>query len=549
MSIPHVFTAIQKDDFSLLPIKTHKRFFLSSENVVNTGSGYNIQSAVYSGRISPISAPQAANDPINSFDGSYQHVIWKSIDVQYYRFPYDPFASFEHTNQNYTFKFLNYSASILSIPYLDYGESIKPGSFEYTSSTFSFNLTDDQNGNIYDPSINTGSFVPRQNLSGYWGFNNEFRRSKDISNYIERGDVVYESRTFSPDNKSLAKNIRFQPGVEINGISSGLAAYFDGTGSILTENRQEFNPVINEDFSISFWFKADYSNFDSGSLINKRSVVRKQLYGVEPKTLADSKIDTKFESSSIENDYSPIYPYDFEFDAMYGMVYFRRSDGITTHVLSGSIPIGYPSYTNVIVAKSGSDLSLWLDGDFYQSVNDRTRFCNNHHFIQFGSKGLESREGFKGWLDEVRIYNRGLTWDEIWSLSDNDSQSLYQTAVVGNAFYKRGKIVISSFDHKYLNAFSNTWNLQYRGTYTIYQYEILTRIKKGDYNLSQNPSALQNPKTDLLVEDMVTGSLYPYATTIGYYNDSGELLAISKLNRPLKMRDDVTLNIISRIYV
>jgi hypothetical protein len=38
----------------------------------------------------------------------------------------------------------------------------------------------------------------------------------------------------------------------------------------------------------------------------------------------------------------------------------------------------------------------------------------------------------------------------------------------------------------------------------------------------------------------------PYITTVGLYNDKGQLLAIGKLGTPIRKRDDVDLNIIVR---
>lgn len=40
--------------------------------------------------------------------------------------------------------------------------------------------------------------------------------------------------------------------------------------------------------------------------------------------------------------------------------------------------------------------------------------------------------------------------------------------------------------------------------------------------------------------------MYPYATSIGLYNDSGELMAVAKLGQPLQMRDDVDINVAIR---
>ena len=164
----------------------------------------------------------------------------------------------------------------------------------------------------------------------------------------------------------------------------------------------------------------------------------------------------------------------------------------------------------------------------------------NKHSLQFGL--------FDGNLDEIRFYNTAYSPNTILTLANNSNQSPYQTGVVGNVFYRRGNIVISSFDPKYLNIFNTAdWTCKYRGTHTIYQRELLVRIKKSQFNLSQNKTALQNYKTDLLIPEMVDGTLLPFFTTIGFYDDEKNLLAVAKMNQPIQLRDDVDLNILTKI--
>jgi hypothetical protein len=46
----------------------------------------------------------------------------------------------------------------------------------------------------------------------------------------------------------------------------------------------------------------------------------------------------------------------------------------------------------------------------------------------------------------------------------------------------------------------------------------------------------------------VTGSDFkPYITTIGLYNDVGQLLAVGKLGQPIRKRSDIDTNILMRI--
>ncbi len=169
-----------------------------------------------------------------------------------------------------------------------------------------------------------------------------------------------------------------------------------------------------------------------------------------------------------------------------------------------------------------------------------------------GSDCFDLTNPFIGYIDEIRMYNKGLSTSTIQTLSDSSSMGMYQTSIVGNAFYRSGNIVVSSLNPKYNKVFQNDFTIKYRGTHTIYQYEILCRIKKGDFNLTLNPTMLKNPLQDLLIDEatgsLAQGALFPYATTVGLYSDKRELLAVAKLSQPLSMRDDVNINILASFH-
>ena len=91
---------------------------------------------------------------------------------------------------------------------------------------------------------------------------------------------------------------------------------------------------------------------------------------------------------------------------------------------------------------------------------------------------------------------------------------------------------------------------------TIYQNEVKCRVLENDFNYSQNPTVFKNLTTitgskvapfynppggvstwgivtDGTLADNVTGSsFHPYATTIGLYNESNQLLVVGKLATP-----------------
>jgi hypothetical protein len=558
MAIPHVYGTVYPQDFTLTPVKVHKKFLLQrsqlySGSTPQTGSGYKLLDARY-----PMGKLKLGTDyqkiyETNSFDGSYKSLVWKSIDSQYYRFPYDRYKTLEHANPRFTYKNLGISASIISIPYLDYGESIKPGSVELTASGRYFN--DDGNGNLYDRSIDTGSYPSNDNLVAYWGFNDVFRSFKNgfINKIIEKGEIAYKSYVFEPDVKSVVRQVYFSKGFPINLTSSNFSAEFlNGNGaenkvaSIWTPNRPEFNFAGNSDFSITFFYRANvYNNIDT--IISKNTIVTRQIYGNLPKyNQNDLIIDTLHVSSSI--DYLPtnVYPYKFYFDGVLQKVFFKRSDGINTFSLS--MPYLGGDFYHVGVVKSGSMITMYKNGLPVISGSDNTNDPINNHDLVFGNESIYSDvNGMWGNIDEIRFYDKGLTPDQMATLAKTTDQSAYQTAVCGNVFYKSGNIVITGHDPIYNVLLNSEWTLKFRSTHVIYSYECLIRIPAGSFNLSQNPSTLKNAYTDLIIDEMTgslaEGALFPYVTAIGLYNEKRELVAVGKLSQPLQMRDDVNINI------
>jgi len=55
-----------------------------------------------------------------------------------------------------------------------------------------------------------------------------------------------------------------------------------------------------------------------------------------------------------------------------------------------------------------------------------------------------------------------------------------------------------------------------------------------------------NPNSEIPKPIVALDEFAPYITTVGLYNDKGQLLAIGKLGTPIRKRDDVDLNIIVR---
>lgn len=171
----------------------------------------------------------------------------------------------------------------------------------------------------------------------------------------------------------------------------------------------------------------------------------------------------------------------------------------------------------------------------------------------------------------------------------NFSGLVIQNQSHGNVFHSDGMIVLTDVSD------FNEYNLEYRSTTTIHETEILLEAKAGEFNYSQNPSAVNvtlsgsydftttaipnvSPAKTVKIKEVqdislktafqssvsssVTGSwddyttyskldptgsyLAPVVTTIGIYDKDGDMVAVAKLPQPIKNLPDYDVNFIVR---
>jgi hypothetical protein len=158
----------------------------------------------------------------------------------------------------------------------------------------------------------------------------------------------------------------------------------------------------------------------------------------------------------------------------------------------------------------------------------------------------------------------------------------------GNVFYEDGLIVITD------DIMFDEYSLDYRSTQTIYETEVLISANSGEFNYSQNPTAVNvlvsgsydfeitgvnnsfpagtkkiKEVLDISRRESFSGSigsstgswedyytnvstdptgsyLTTYITTIGLYDDDDNLLVVAKLPKPIKNLPDYNVNFLVR---
>ena len=560
MAIPHVYTAVKPQDFTLTPFVIHKDYEIARSNlytgsVAITGSGYKLIEALHFPE--KLKLGTSATYPTNSFDGSYKYVIWHSINAMYYKVPYDMFGTFEHSNQNFTRKELSQTASVFSVPQHDFGEGIKPNSVQITSSFY--NMADDGWGNIILSTSGSYTWNRAVNLVAEWNFDDIFKHpaAEYYAPYdrywIVGGTYTYKSNTNNLDyNKSIVKNGFFYKKSGFP-LPRSLPGYFIiatdvDIGYMLTPNKPDLNFAKNDDFSIGF----DYyflETSSTGSIIGKRGVVFEEKLGNYTKTNnAGTPIDGYFLTSSYVNKTTNVYPYDFEVSTT--TVRFRRSDGVSNVTLE--YVANEDKWNQFYVTKSGSLYTMFYNGAAVASQsNSNLDHCINNHAVMFNALNTNFDNFGPGLLANVRIFNAALSSQDVSYLYQNDYNAVSTDKIIGNVFYKQGFMMLTHPDGRYAkDLLDNNFTVKFQSTHTVYQYECLVRIKKGDYNITLNPTAFQNPHSDLLLNSMTgsleEGALFPYFTEIGLYNPEGDLLVVGKTSQPIQVRSDVDINVLLR---
>jgi hypothetical protein len=258
-----------------------------------------------------------------------------------------------------------------------------------------------------------------------------------------------------------------------------------------------------------------------------------------------------------ENDIKPIFAksgsfgdYDSEID--------EKSNGFSKISLFRSIKAQF--YTNSATASVLTEVGLRKS---YASTDERV-LENEMAVISVPQRyyGEGMKVGTVVLEDET--LGRTYTDDGYSNLIDSGSN------IKGNIFYDRGLVVVTKdiVSGSVLNQFT----LSYRSTKTIYENEIFISVLENEFNVSQNPSAVDFNGTDFgkikltsitsSINPTVTGGfadfeysssidrtgsfLAPYITTIGLYDNDLNMVAVAKLPQPIKSLPDYPVNFIIR---
>lgn len=576
-SVSLIWKKLKKGEYTVRPFEVYKLWEISSD-AIEPNTFYRLfdiqvyrslypENHKYFGGVANLSS--SLYERVFTTQSLDPKMLWYYLDHNFYT----EYAKEKIPNVVTDYDRITYlaeSSSVMVLPQGVFGEGIRRGSVDFTSvhvtSSRQIHMMDDSNGNLRDKAFDESKMVGTDSLRLYLGFNEKYREYNFRNKQTE---YVLDGSPFVNNVVSLRNRyISYLPGIPTTDTteSTGVSAYLGG-GYFRVEEGSRFDFSGKTNFAFSFWLNIPptQSNLTKpyNSLFDKKTV--KDINVVNPKTRRQSIM----ESTNHETIYGGAtnYPFDIKIynqsasiDYKHKIEFSQKSGNeifsITSSMVSESV------WNHVVCQKSASNYQIWINGILTSEITGSIiGNTSNENKFYIGGNGINN-ESFTGYLDEIRVYNRGLTPEQITYLGNNSFELgyAYQTSRIGNVFYKHGMIVVSDPRPKYWNAFlGQTGNFDFYGTQygftgsfrsttTFYEHEVICKIRKNEFNFTQNWSIRKDKnESSQFADDYVTSSFFnPYFTTIGLYNESYELVAIGKLSSPLEKRDDVDMNIIVR---
>lgn len=184
----------------------------------------------------------------------------------------------------------------------------------------------------------------------------------------------------------------------------------------------------------------------------------------------------------------------------------------------------FPGSLNLTLSGTGGTIHLTDDS----RDNKVNQFLGSSRYFQLvsGSNGTAGSLANSGYVANSGSY--GLVFPDLGTILINpdaiDQSIDVDTLRNSNTNDNNPKILVNSI---ILGA-----DFKLNSQETISSDYIFVRARNSEFNYSENPSFISGSTGEVIFEQFVNQPQV-YATTVGMYNDSNELLAVAKLSRPL----------------
>lgn len=509
------FKTILPDDISITPFYAHKEWTFTGNEIT---SSLNTYIAKYVPNTVPFYS--SSSDVVN---GKFTRLLYNSINTTFYN------------NEDYKFKTqpLFFSASILSIPQILYGERVKPGSFNYYSGFYSSSVRDNSQGKLYigNTPIEDNTYISNNKRTLFVGLNNIL----DYKNQLITSSVTTEE-------SSLYLKTQYN-NIKITECINRFGSYFNTQQSYIRVSHDELNNFKSDDnFTIFFTIKLDpnYTSSVEYSDIISKNITREYTNLPNP-----SKYTFPY-SNTINDSKVTSYPYKVSINNNTRKIYFSRYDGEVISTVTSSIGLPTSSYQYVSCIKSGSNLNIYFNTSSVGTATDNsTLYTTNNCDIFIGINGdLTSNQLYNTTLSDIQIFTTSATTTELQTLTTYPDNNVF----IGDIFYQQGIAIINNT--RYIpTIFSQSVDndiLTYKSSLLLFDNNIRCTVGENEFNDTYNPSLrIEKDANSVFLQPFATSSTFtPYITTIGLYNEQLELLAVGKTSFPVRSSGGTDLTFI-----
>lgn len=136
----------------------------------------------------------------------------------------------------------------------------------------------------------------------------------------------------------------------------------------------------------------------------------------------------------------------------------------------------------------------------------------------------------------------------VFGISEKDVNEIVNKSEEYVSFpYKRKQNRFTAFPDYEKDKFDllfQRFELEFESVVRNFENEIAAEIKADEYGATTNPTARKEAGTP--IKALEDGDFRPYVTTVGFYNDKGQLTATAKLSKPIKLPKNMPMTILAR---
>ena len=329
----------------------------------------------------------------------------------------------------------------------------------------------------------------------------------------------------------------------------------DGTNSSITEFRPSFINDLIEPLTYNFFVSGVASPLYPDGPITASSLSYTQSFTPSIKLTAISGSNI---SSGPEISADDFAPYDGYSSNTMGITSSHINNGISVpplftigkldvdilELVGGQIKIDETLFITASSDATGSSLSSsWNAGDYHFTPSNPINAYNvlpemlggTFSFTDLGSTETSTYQitnisPGEDNVSTITLLNQDGGADAIQTIDVNDLNATPPVTVA------------------YTTIVNNEFTIQYKNSHLIFENEYHCTVDEDEYNHTLNPTVRKLKDIDKGdLANFATGSNFkPYVTTVGLYNEGGELLVVGKLGQPIKMSDETDTTFVIR---